>query len=65
MDQAPGLIQRYFPSSKEELRISDVPVSTLADHYGTPFFVYDRGVIDQKWNLLRDALPDAFYHLPG
>ncbi|MGB6835736.1 MAG: type III PLP-dependent enzyme [Candidatus Acidiferrum sp.] len=60
MDQVPGLIERYFPSSKEELRIGDVPISTLADHYGTPFFVYDGGIIDQKWRLLRDALPDVF-----
>jgi diaminopimelate decarboxylase len=60
MDQTPGLIQRYFPLSKRELRIGEVPVSTLADDYGTPFFVYDRGIIDQKWTLLRDALPDIF-----
>ena len=60
MDQVPGLIERYFPSSKEELCIGDVPISTLADYYGTPFFVYDGGIIDQKWRLLRDALPDVF-----
>jgi|HubBroStandDraft_1064217.scaffolds.fasta_scaffold42146_2 diaminopimelate decarboxylase len=60
MDQTRSLIERYFPSSKDELRIGDVPVATLASHYGTPFFVYDRGIIDQKWNLLREALPDVF-----
>jgi diaminopimelate decarboxylase len=60
MDQTPGIIQRYFPLSKDELRIGDIPVSNLADDYETPFFVYDRGIIDQKWNLLRDALPDVF-----
>ena len=60
MDQTPGLIERYFPLSKKELRIGDVSISDLANQYGTPFFVYDRGVIDQKWTLLREALPDAF-----
>lgn len=60
MDHVPSLIERYFSRSRGELVIGDVPVSTLATHYGTPFFVYDRGIIDQKWNLLRHALPDVF-----
>jgi diaminopimelate decarboxylase len=60
MDHVPSLIERYFSSSRGELLIGDVPVSTLASHYGTPFFVYDGGIIDQKWSLLRDALPDVF-----
>ena len=60
MDQAASLIERYFPSSKQELCIGGVPVSTLADQYGTPFFVYNREVLDQKWTQLRSALPDAF-----
>jgi diaminopimelate decarboxylase len=60
MDHVPSLIERYFPSSRQELCVGGVPVSALANHYGTPFFVYDRGVIDQKWMLLREALPDAF-----
>ena len=59
-DQTPGLIDRYFPLSKDELCIGDVSISALANDYGTPFFVYDRGIIDQKWTLLRDALPDVF-----
>ncbi len=59
MDQVPGLIGRYFPSSKQELSIGGVLISELANQYGTPFFVYDRGVIDQKWTLLREGLPDA------
>jgi diaminopimelate decarboxylase len=60
MDHVPSLIERYFSSSRGELLIGDVPVSTLTSHYGTPFFVYDGGIIDQKWSLLRDALPDVF-----
>ena len=59
-DQALGLIKRYFPLSNEELRIGDVSISAVANQYGTPFFVYDRGIIDTKWTLLRDALPDIF-----
>jgi diaminopimelate decarboxylase len=56
----PANLARYFPSSRRELCIGDVSVSQLADRYGTPFFVYDRGVIDKKWSLLRDGLPPRF-----
>ena len=60
MDLATFLIQRYFHSTKGELSIGEVAVSKLANRYGTPLFVYDRSVIDKKWNILRDALPPEF-----
>jgi diaminopimelate decarboxylase len=60
MDHVVSLIKEYFPSSAGELSIGGVAVSELARQYGTPMFVYDRGIIDEKWNLLRDALPPPF-----
>jgi diaminopimelate decarboxylase len=55
-----NLIQRFFPASARELCVGGIPAELLAQKYGTPFFVYDRAVIDQKWQLLRDALPPEF-----
>ena len=55
-----SLIARHFPQSKEELSIGALSADVLANLYGTPFFVYDRAVLDQKWNLLREALPPEF-----
>jgi diaminopimelate decarboxylase len=60
MDHVAFLIKDYFPFSKGELSIGGVKVSELALHYETPLFVYDSGVMDKKWSLLRDALPPAF-----
>jgi len=60
MDLAACLIERYFPSSRKVLSLGEIPVSELAISYGTPFFVYDRSVINQKWNILRAALPPVF-----
>jgi diaminopimelate decarboxylase len=60
MDHSTAIIERYFPVSRRELHLGSIPVSALADAYGTPFFVYDRGVLDQKWSLLRAALPNVF-----
>jgi diaminopimelate decarboxylase len=60
MDHVTSLITDYFPSSERELSVGGVSVSELAHQYETPLFVYDRGVMDKKWSLLRDALPPAF-----
>jgi diaminopimelate decarboxylase len=60
MDHSAAIIERYFPASRRELHVGGIPVSALADVYGTPLFVYDRGVFDQKWGLLRAGLPDVF-----
>jgi len=60
MDQTSALVARYFFGSAEELRIGGVPVFDLAREYGTPLFAYDQGVLEEKWNMLREALPAEF-----
>jgi diaminopimelate decarboxylase len=60
MDLVNTLIERYFGVSGGELLIGGIPVTTLAAEYGTPLYVYDRGVIDKKLALLRDTLPPEF-----
>jgi diaminopimelate decarboxylase len=59
MAPIPGF-QSYFQAEGGELLIGGVRVSELADHYGTPLFVYDRGIIERKWDRLRAALPAEF-----
>lgn len=54
------LIERYFGVSNGELLIGGIPVTSLAAEYGTPLYVYDRGIIDKKLKLLRDTLPPEF-----
>jgi diaminopimelate decarboxylase len=54
------LTAKYFSDSGAELRMGGLPVRALADKYGTPLFIYDRGVLDAKWNQLRTALPARF-----
>jgi diaminopimelate decarboxylase len=60
MDQAAALIERYFSSVGGELTLGGTRISTLAAKYKTPFFVYSRETIDEKWKRLRDALPVEF-----
>jgi diaminopimelate decarboxylase len=61
MDHVKSLISRYFNPSQAELRLDGVPVTTLAALYGTPLFIYDSHVLDQKWTLLRQTFPPEFY----
>jgi len=47
-----------FGTIDGELRIGGIPLSRLAARVGsTPFFAYDRGVLDARIDLLRRALP--------
>ena len=60
MEGVAALTAKYFPGSGAELRIGGIGASALAEKYGTPLFVYDRGILDAKWNALRAALPSRF-----
>ncbi len=60
MGDVAELIAKYFPGSGAELRMDGLSVRSLAEKYGTPLFIYDRGVLDAKWNQLRAALPARF-----
>lgn len=57
---ASNLAHKYFAASTGELAIGGVGVRQLAEMYGTPSFVYDRGVIDGRIAALRAALPASF-----
>jgi diaminopimelate decarboxylase len=55
-----SLIARHFPESGSELQLGGVDVGEIARRFGTPTFVYDVRVLDQKWALLRGTLPSRF-----
>jgi diaminopimelate decarboxylase len=55
-----ALIDRHFRPVAGDLYIGEMTVTSLATEYGTPFFVYDRSVIDKKLQLLRNTLPVEF-----
>jgi diaminopimelate decarboxylase len=57
---AQTVIDRHFSANRGELFIGGVPVGEIASAYGTPLFVYDQGVLQRKWDRLRDTLPAEF-----
>ena len=60
MEQVASLVNRYFGSSNGELLVGKCSVGALASKYGTPVFVYDSGIAESKWALLRKTLPSRF-----
>ena len=42
------------------MQIGGIPISTIVASHGTPLFVYDGSVLDQKWELLRKTFPPEF-----
>ncbi len=60
MDLLSHLLDEYFPGSTGELRVGGLSVRSLTERYGTPVFLYDHAVLEQKWARLRGALPPAF-----
>src|SRR5262245_32473893 len=61
MDHVASLVSRYFNASQAELMFDGVPVTTIAALYGTPLFIYNSHILDQKWTLLRQTFPSKFH----
>jgi len=59
-DLIQSLVEKHFGAAQGELLIGDVPVSLLAEKYGTPSFLYDQKVFDKKVAELRSVLPNRF-----
>ena len=60
MSLSTRIVQRHFGQKNGELLIGGTPVTQLAEQHGTPLFVYDRGVLKEKLELLRASLPSRF-----
>lgn len=54
------LAEKYHCVFQGELLVGGVKIRALAEKYGTPAFLYDRGVIDKKLDALLPALPARF-----
>jgi diaminopimelate decarboxylase len=60
MTHANSAIERHYQIAAGELQIDGVGVTSLAEKYGTPLFIYSAKAIDDQWNRLRAALPREF-----
>lgn len=57
----PDLVRAYWKSNPQgELLVGGLPVSALAARHGTPLFIYDQNIVQQKYLALRNPLPKRF-----
>jgi diaminopimelate decarboxylase len=59
-DLSAQLIAKYFPLSRDSLVIGGLPIEEIAAAVGTPAYIYDKAILDLKFDALRAALPEAF-----
>src|SRR5262249_23069200 len=57
---ATTLAKKHFGIVQGELSVGGVVASELAQHYGTPLFIYDAQVMRRSLSDLRNALPKRF-----
>ncbi len=60
MERVQAIIQQHFGHADGTLHIQGLSIAEIAETYGTPFFIYDAGVIEQQLSLLRQSLPARF-----
>ncbi len=57
----PDVAAAYWKSTAAgELLVGGLAISSLTARHGTPLFVYDQRVVEQKYSALRNALPARF-----
>ncbi|MGO9085977.1 MAG: type III PLP-dependent enzyme [Candidatus Sulfotelmatobacter sp.] len=57
----PEVAAPYWKSnSRGELMVGGLTISSIVARHGTPLFVYDRAILEQKLSALRGALPSRF-----
>jgi len=49
-----------YSSVDQVLQIGGIPIGTIVASHGTPLFLYDGAVLDQKWGLVRKTFPPEF-----
>ena len=60
VDQASRIIGKYYQQDDGDLIVGGVQVSSLVEKFGSPLFVYDRGIIDRKIGDVRSTLTKRF-----
>jgi len=60
MAPSSDLCVKSHSSVDRVLHIAGAPIKAITASYGTPVFVYDGSMLDQKWNLLRKTFPPEF-----
>jgi len=56
----PSILSSLWQTGAGDLLVGSLPISSIADRYGTPLFVYDHRILERKFAALHEALPASF-----
>jgi len=57
----PDFVTQHWKADRSgELLVGDLRASSLVARYGTPAFLYDRSIVERKYQALRRVLPENF-----
>src|SRR5690348_9917409 len=51
-------INEFFQQKDGELIVDGLGISSVAEKFGMPLFVYDETVLNRKFQLMRESLPE-------
>jgi len=54
------MVSSRWKTDAGQLLVGSLPISSIADRYGTPLFVYDQRILEEKLTALNEALPASF-----
>ena len=54
---------KYIAYKENILYCEDIPLSELAEEYGTPLYVYSKNQIIEKYRFLKSAIGDISHHV--
>ena len=49
----------FYRNNNEELCVQGILVSDLAKKYGTPLFIYDSGLMKERYNVFLDTVANV------
>ena len=49
----------FYRDKDGELNVQGLKISTLTEKYGTPLFIYDTGLMEERYNVFSDTIKDV------
>ncbi|HUA13996.1 MAG TPA: type III PLP-dependent enzyme [Verrucomicrobiae bacterium] len=60
MSHLPEFLTSRWDRKGNELLVGELRISSIVERHGTPLFIYDRNILEQKYAALRKVLPERF-----
>ena len=49
----------FYRDKNDDLNVQGIKISSLAEKYGTPLFIYDAGLMRESYDIFLDAIKEV------